>query len=134
MPSLLGAAAGYRSVDLDVRPRSVIPGRQRWDVKPVLGRPQAAEVLAATLRRLPGITEAQASPITGGVLVRHDARVKAADVGRLVRRAVTLVVEGSAGAGRPAPARPAAEPAPRADRGVVRPVLAVGVGWRPASP
>ncbi|MER5846151.1 ATP-binding cassette domain-containing protein [Streptomyces sp. NPDC002012] len=128
MPSLLGAAAGYRSVDLDVRPRSVIPGRQRWDVKLVLGRPQAAEVLAATLRRLPGITEAQASPITGGVLVRHEARVKAADVGRLVRRAVTLVVEGSAGAGRPAPARPAVEPAPRADRGVVRPVLAVGGG------
>ncbi|MFI9047114.1 ATP-binding cassette domain-containing protein [Streptomyces sp. NPDC053427] len=128
MPSLLGAAAGYRSVDLDVRPRSVIPGRQRWDVKLVLGRPQAAELLAAVLRRLPGITEAQASPITGGVLVRHDARVKAADVGRLVRKAVTLVVGGSAGARRPAPARPAAEPAPRADHGVVRPVLAVGGG------
>ncbi|WP_141355980.1 ABC transporter ATP-binding protein/permease [Streptomyces sp. 6-11-2] len=128
MPSLLGAAAGYRSVDLDVRPRSVIPGRQRWDVKLVLGRPQRAEVLAATLRRLPGITEAEASPITGGVLVRHDARVKAADVGRLVRKAVTLVVEGPAGAGRPSTAPPAAEPAPLADPGVVRPVLAVGGG------
>ncbi|WP_405682846.1 ATP-binding cassette domain-containing protein [Streptomyces sp. NBC_00057] len=124
MPSLLAAAAGYRSVDLDVRPRSVIPGRQRWDVKLVVGRPQAAEVLAALLRRLPGITEAQASPITGGVLVRHDARVRAADVGGLVRKAVTAMVDGSAGAGRAAPARPAAEP----DRGVVRSVLAVGGG------
>ncbi|MFJ9852282.1 ATP-binding cassette domain-containing protein [Streptomyces sp. NPDC101150] len=111
-----------------MRPRSVIPGRQRWEIKPVLGRPQAAELLAATLRRLPGITEAQASPVTGGVLVRHDARVKAADVGRLVRKAVTLVVERSAGAGRPAPARPAAQPAPGADHGVARPVLAVGGG------
>ncbi|MGW0949078.1 ATP-binding cassette domain-containing protein [Streptomyces sp. NPDC002623] len=115
-------------MDLDVRPRSVIPGRQRWDVKLLLGRPQAAEVLAAALRRLPGITEAQASPITGGLLVRHDARVKATDVGQLVRRAVTLVVEGSAGAGRPAPAQLAAEPARPADRGVLRPVLAVGSG------
>ncbi|MFJ6138783.1 ATP-binding cassette domain-containing protein [Kitasatospora sp. NPDC092286] len=129
MPSLLGAAAGNRSVDSDVRPRSVIPGRQRWDVKPVLGRPRTAEVLAAVLRRVPGITEAQASPITGGVLVRHDARVRAADVGRIVRRAVAVVTEGPTRTGRPAPARPAAEPASRPDRGlVVRPVLAVGGG------
>ncbi|MFF8594380.1 ATP-binding cassette domain-containing protein [Streptomyces sp. NPDC015220] len=128
MPSLLGAAAGNHFADVDVRPRSVVPGRQRWHVEPVIGRPRTAEILAATLRRLPGITEAQASPVTGGVLVRHDARVRAADVGRIVRRAVTLVVRGPAGAGRPAPAGPAAEPAPRADRAVAGPVLAVGGG------
>ncbi|WP_241681521.1 ABC transporter ATP-binding protein [Streptomyces sp. CB01881] len=103
-------------------PRSVIPGRQRWDVRLVLGRPRAAELLAAALRRVPGITEAQASPVTGGVLVRHDARVRAADVGRIMRRAVALVAEGPARPGRPAPAS-------RPGRGVVvRPVLAVGGG------
>ncbi|PKT70358.1 ABC transporter [Streptomyces populi] len=128
MSSLLDVAAGHPSTDVDVRPRSVVSGRQRWDVKPVLGRPQTAEILGAVLRRIPGITEAQASPVTGGLLVRHDARVKGADVGRLVRRAVALVMAGSAGARRPAPARPAAGPAPRTDRGVVRPVLAVGGG------
>ncbi len=129
MPSLLGAAAGNRSVDSDVRPRSVSPGRQRWDVTLVLGRPRAAEVLAAALRRVPGITEAQASPVTGGVLVRHDARVRAADVGRIVRGAVAVIAGSPVGAGRPAPARPAVEPASRPDRGlVVRPVLAVGGG------
>ncbi|MGW2822472.1 ATP-binding cassette domain-containing protein [Streptomyces sp. NPDC001443] len=111
-----------------MRPRSVISGRQRWDVKLVLGRPQTAEVLVAVLRRIPGITEAQASPITGGLLVRHDARVRGADVGGLVRRAVALVVAGSAGARRPAPARPAAGPAPSTGRGVVGPALAVGGG------
>ncbi|MFG2908392.1 ATP-binding cassette domain-containing protein [Kitasatospora sp. NPDC048286] len=127
MPSLLGAAAGNLSVDSDVRPRSVVPGRQRWDVKPVLGRPRTAEILAAALRRVPGITEAQASPITGGVLVRYDARVRAADVGRIIRRAVALVTQGPAAT--PPPARPAAAPAPRPDRGLVtRPVLAVGGG------
>ncbi|MEV7022838.1 hypothetical protein [Kitasatospora sp. NPDC093558] len=51
----------------DVCPRSVIPGRRHWDVELVLGRPRTAEVLAAALRRVPGITEAQASPVTGGV-------------------------------------------------------------------
>ncbi|MEU2393373.1 ATP-binding cassette domain-containing protein [Streptomyces sp. NPDC007369] len=116
-------------MDVDVRPRSVVPGRQRWDVKPVLGRPRTAEVLAAALRRIPGITQAQANPVTGGVLVRHDARVSATDVGRLVRRAVTLVLEGAAEAVAAAPQRPpAAEPSPRAERGVLRPVLAVGGG------
>ncbi|MEU4153588.1 ATP-binding cassette domain-containing protein [Streptomyces sp. NPDC026659] len=128
MPSLLGAAAGNSSVNVDVHPRSVIPGRQRWHVKLVLGRPRTAEILAATLRRLPGITEAQASPVTGGVLVRHDARVKTADVARFVRGAVALVVERTAGAGRPAPARTAAASAPHADHGVVGPVLTVAGG------
>ncbi|MFG2881667.1 ATP-binding cassette domain-containing protein [Streptomyces sp. NPDC048297] len=129
MSSLLGAAAGFRSVESNPRPRSVIPGRQRWDVKLVLGRPRTAEVLAAALRRIPGITEAHANPVTGGVLVRHDARVHATDVGRIVRRVVTLVAEDPAGAGRPAPARPVAASAPQVDRGlVVRPVLAVGGG------
>lgn len=129
MPSLLGAAAGFRSLELDASPRSVIPGRQRWDVKLVLGRPRTAEVLAAVLRRVPGITEARANPVTGGVLVRHDARVRATDVGRIVRRAVTLVAEGPTRTARPAPAQPVAAPAQRADHGlVVRPVLAVGGG------
>ncbi|WRZ89299.1 ABC transporter ATP-binding protein/permease [Streptomyces sp. NBC_01007] len=129
MSSLLGAAAGFRSAEWDVNPRSVTPGRQRWDVKLVLGRPRTAEFLAAALRRIPGITEARANPVTGGVLVRHDARLRATDVGRIVRRAVTLVAEDPTGAGRPAPARPVAAPAPQVDRGlVVRPVLAVGGG------
>ncbi|MER7579558.1 ATP-binding cassette domain-containing protein [Kitasatospora sp. NPDC097691] len=129
MPSLLGAAAGFRPVDSDASPRSVIPGRQRWDVKLVLGRPRSAEVLAAVLRRVPGITAVQVNPVTGGVLVRHDVRMPAADIGRIVRRAVALVAEGPARTRPAASARPTAEAAARPDRGlVVRPVLAVGGG------
>ncbi|MFD6426709.1 ATP-binding cassette domain-containing protein [Streptomyces sp. NPDC060198] len=128
MPSLLGAAAGLRSVESGASPRSVVPGRQRWDVELVLGRPRTAEILAAVLRRVPGITEARASSVTGGVLVRHDARLRAADVGRIVRGAVTRVALNATGAGRPAPDS-AVVPVPRADLGpVVRPVLAVGGG------
>ncbi|MCX5389114.1 ABC transporter ATP-binding protein/permease [Streptomyces sp. NBC_00094] len=116
-------------MELGASPRSVTPGRQRWDVKLILGRPRTAEVLAATLRRIPGITEAQANPVTGGMLIRHDARLRATDIGRIVRRAVARVAEEPTGVGRPAPARPAPAPAPRAGSGlVVGPVLAVGGG------
>ncbi|WLQ32042.1 ATP-binding cassette domain-containing protein [Streptomyces castrisilvae] len=107
----------------DTSPRSVTPGRQRWDVGLVVGRPRTAELLAAALRHIPGITEAQASPVTGGVLVRHDARLRATDIGRIIRRAVTRVAEETVGTGR------TPTPVPTADRGlVVRPVLAVGGG------
>lgn len=110
-------------------PRSVTPGRQRWDVRLVLGRPRTAEALAAALRRVPGITEARANPVTGGVLVRHDARLRAAEVGRIVRRVVARVAEDPTGARGQAPARPASASAPQTGRGlVVRPVLAVGGG------
>lgn len=118
MPFLPSAAAGNRCVDMGVRPCSVVPGRQRWDVKPVLGRPRTAEIVAATLRRVLGITDARANPVTGGVLVRHDVRVTATDVGGFVRRAVTLVLEGAARPPAAAPARPAAEAVPRTDLGV----------------
>ncbi|MFF3257708.1 ATP-binding cassette domain-containing protein [Streptomyces sp. NPDC002932] len=130
MSSPVGAAAGLRTAGGDPQPRSVTPGRQRWDVGLVLGRPRTAELLAAALRRLPGITDARASSVTGGLLVRHDARVRASDVGRMIRRAVTVIAGHPAGSGgRPAEAQAADAPAPRQDHGpVVRPVLAVGTG------
>ncbi|MGC4950273.1 ATP-binding cassette domain-containing protein [Streptomyces sp. DT224] len=127
MPSLLGAASGFRSMEPAASPRSVTPGRQRWDVGLVVGRPRTAEILAAALRHIPGITEAQASPVTGGVLVRHDARLRAADVGRIIGRTVARLAREAAGTARAETDR--SVPAPRVDRGlVVRPVLAVGGG------
>ncbi|MFF2119343.1 ATP-binding cassette domain-containing protein [Kitasatospora sp. NPDC058184] len=116
MSSLVGAAAGHAPSAPDVRPRSVIPGRQRWDVTLVLGRPRAAETLAAALRRIPGITQAQASPITGGVLVRHDPGLTAADVGRAVWQAVAQVADSAARPG-PVPARSAPAPGPTVPTG-----------------
>ncbi|WP_405940075.1 ABC transporter ATP-binding protein/permease [Streptomyces sp. NBC_00726] len=127
MPSLLGAASGFRTVEPAASPRSVTPGRQRWDVGLVVGRPRTAEILAAALRHIPGITEAQASPVTGGVLVRHDGRLRAADVGRIIGRTVARLAREATGTGH-AVADPPTR-APGADRGlVVRPVLAVGGG------
>ncbi len=92
MSSLVGA---------DLRPRSVIPGRQRWDVGVVLGRPRAAELLEAALRKSPGITTVRANPVTGRVLILHDATVNAKEAGRCLRRAVAAVGMKLAEIGRP---------------------------------
>ncbi|MGH3911859.1 MAG: hypothetical protein ACRDTC_00390, partial [Pseudonocardiaceae bacterium] len=98
---------------LRVRPRSVVPGRQRWDVEAVLGRPGVAELLEARLRESPGVEMVRANPVTGRLLVCHDPTLSGADIGRRVREAVALVlrrialrVAGSSGAKRGvAPAR-----------------------------
>ncbi|MFJ9413782.1 ATP-binding cassette domain-containing protein [Streptomyces sp. NPDC101227] len=103
MSSLVAAASACRPTDADVRARSVIPGRQRWDVGCVLGRPRIAETLAAALRKIPGIREARANPVTGRLLVLHDPTVNATDVGRLIRKAIALIAERTGLPGRPAP-------------------------------
>ncbi|AXX30569.1 ABC transporter ATP-binding protein [Actinosynnema pretiosum subsp. pretiosum] len=108
MTQLLDAAPTTRLTGFRVR--SVVPGRQRWDVPRVRGNPRAARALEAALLRLPGITGAQASPSTGRVLVLHDRALGVAEVGAALRDAVTaaatapLVVEGSTTTSSPATA------------------------------
>jgi len=75
-----------------VRPRSVIPGRQRWDVAVVLGRADVAQLVEAELRDRSGVTSVRANPVTGRVLVFHDPGLSSEEVGRLVRQAVGLTV------------------------------------------
>jgi ATP-binding cassette, subfamily B, bacterial len=89
-----------------LRPLSVLEGRQRWDTNCLTGRPGLVEQLVALLNSQPGITAAQASPVTGRVLVRHDSTVRGPDVeGRLEAALRSLQAQASA----PAP-RPSAEP------------------------
>lgn len=73
-----------------MRPRSVIPGRQRWDVGVVLGRPRVAELLEAGLRELPGVGVVRVNPVTGRLLVYHDTALSSEEVGQLVRETVAL--------------------------------------------
>ncbi|MFF5982696.1 ATP-binding cassette domain-containing protein [Streptomyces olindensis] len=72
-----------------MRPRSIVPGRQRWEVDLLRGRPASARLTEETLRETPGIEEAQASPVTGRVLLRHDHTVSPRQAAELLRRAVT---------------------------------------------
>lgn len=74
--------------NVGVRARSVIPGRQRWDVGVVLSRPQVAELLEVVLRDSPGIEAARANPVTGRLLVHHDTKLSSNEIDQLVRHAI----------------------------------------------
>lgn len=82
---------GQRTEDRKLAPRSVIPGRQRWDVGVVLGRPRVAELLEAQLRESPGLVMVYANPVTGRLLVYHDALLASEDIDQLIRDAVLVV-------------------------------------------
>src|SRR6185312_2227005 len=73
-----------------VQARSIIPGRQRWDIGIVLASPHVAEFLDGRLRQAPGVESVRANPITGRLLVHHDMALTSQDVEQLVREAVEL--------------------------------------------
>ncbi|MGC0334534.1 ATP-binding cassette subfamily B protein [Streptomyces sp. SAI-170] len=76
-----------------LRPLSVVPGRQRWAVGAVRGRPALARLVETELGRTPGIEHVRANPVTGRVLFRHDRAKSPRQAARLlgvaVRRALT---------------------------------------------
>ncbi|WP_244206869.1 ABC transporter ATP-binding protein [Streptomyces swartbergensis] len=71
-----------------MRPRSIVPGRQRWEVDHVRGRPTVARLTEASLRQACGIQEAHVSPVTGRVLLRHDHTLSPRDAARVLHRTV----------------------------------------------
>lgn len=78
------------------RPRSVVPGRQRWELRLLRGRPDVAAFLEARLLASPGVGDVRANPVTGRLLVFHDQSVSSADLGHRIREAATVVaVQGS---------------------------------------
>ncbi|MEU4966598.1 ABC transporter ATP-binding protein/permease [Streptomyces smyrnaeus] len=102
-PPAASAPSFSRLADAPVRPRSVLPGRQRWEVTAVRGRPNLAQLLESSLRATPGITQAEASAVTGRVLVFHDASLDAREVARLLGRAVSQLRTRVAHSPGPAP-------------------------------
>lgn len=87
-----GVEMGRRERMSQVRARSVIPGRQRWDIGVMLGQPRLAYFLEEELRELPGIATVRANPVTGRLLVYHDAALKGDEVGQLVGASVRHAV------------------------------------------
>ncbi|MFE6331955.1 ATP-binding cassette domain-containing protein [Streptomyces sp. NPDC057806] len=118
-----------------MQPRSIVPGRQRWEIDLLKGRPAAARLTEATLLQSPGIEEAHASPVTGRVLLRHDRTVSSREAARLLRQAVSLTLTALLStvvrprADGPAAPRPAPTPrAPGAGRGRWLPRIAAAGG------
>ena len=70
-----------------MRARSIVPGRQRWDIGSILSQPSLAALLEAELRASPGIAVVRVNPVTGRVLIYHDPALNSEEVGQRVREA-----------------------------------------------
>jgi hypothetical protein len=79
-----------------VQARSVIPGRQRWDIGIVLASPRVAEFLEDMLQKAPGVVTVHANPITGRLLVHHDTALTSQNIKQLVPKAVLLSIQQAA--------------------------------------
>lgn len=91
---------GRRYEKLSARPRSVIPGRQRWDIGVVSGRPRLAGILETNLSGAPGVLAARANPVTGRLLIHHDTSLTGEQVAQIVLRTVAGVVRKIDGSGQ----------------------------------
>jgi hypothetical protein len=67
---------------------SRVPGRERWYVSVLEGRPRFAAAVELLLRCDEGIVNAQANPLTGKVLVQYRPGVIPETPERLIRRAL----------------------------------------------
>jgi ATP-binding cassette subfamily B protein len=56
---------------LDIRLRSAVPGRERWESPALLGRPSLVAALENRLRGLAGLISAEGNPLTGRILIRY---------------------------------------------------------------
>lgn len=88
MAWLVRAVLGHRPKVPEMAPRSVVAGRQRWDLDMLLGRPGLAKVVETGLRTWPGVETVSANPVTGRLLIFHNALLSSSDIDRLVRETV----------------------------------------------
>ena len=85
---------------------SCIEGRIRFR-HPALSDPELLEIVTSQLAAMPGITEIEANPRTGSVLVTHDESVATSD---LVAMAEALAATHADALASAAPAKPAKKP------------------------
>jgi ATP-binding cassette subfamily B protein len=80
-----GASAKVLTDPWGLMLRSIIPGRQRWDVRALEGRPDLASHLESCLAKVPRVKDVVANPVTGRVLVTYSDGPGRLYVGKLVR-------------------------------------------------
>lgn len=76
-PKRIGERSSFTGV---VELRHLLPGRVRFAVPSLKGRPQRAAHLAETLGRLPELQSVETSPVSGSVLIHFDAERISADL------------------------------------------------------
>jgi hypothetical protein len=76
----VAARSPLLSVGGPVRTTHLLPGRVRLQVEVLRGDPDGAAKLATTLARIEGVQSAEASPVSGSVLIRHDEEILQAEL------------------------------------------------------
>lgn len=71
-----------------LRLRSAVPGRICWEVEALRNRPRKAAAVAMALWQRVGIHSAEATPLTGRLLVRYDTNVSSQEITAMVRTAL----------------------------------------------
>jgi len=102
-----------------IRARSVIPGRQRWEVSQVLGRPDLALFVERRISKSRAVISVHVSAHTGRLLIHHDASMSVDELERLLLRALATPA-------RPARLRPFCEAEKGLDGHGLPPLLVVG--------
>lgn len=92
MSSNLDALLRRRPDTRKVQLRSIISGRQRWEIGLILNQSRVAQLLEMELRRSPSVKMVRANPVTGRLLVCHDPAVPGDEVEHLVRTTLALAV------------------------------------------
>ena len=87
IPLVVGVKIVRRDQGFKIRARSIVPGRQRWDIGAILNQPSVAEVLEAELRASPEVAVVRANSVTGRLLIYHDTALNGEEVGQRVRKA-----------------------------------------------
>jgi cation-transporting P-type ATPase C len=75
----------------ELRLRSVVPGRQRWEVPALRRRPRRAAAVEMALERSPGVVSAHGNPLTGRLLVVFDRALPLERIFALVQQAILSI-------------------------------------------
>ncbi len=74
-----------------IQRRSALPGRERWKVVGLRQRPRVAASIASTLEEVAGVHRAEASAVSGQILVFFDPSAVKEDIGQLILSAIDTI-------------------------------------------
>ncbi len=69
--------------------RSFVPGRERWEIDALLGRPSLSDYIEGTLLESDEILSAKGNPVTGRLLVLYNPETAPQRIAELIHSAVT---------------------------------------------
>jgi ATP-binding cassette subfamily B protein len=121
----LFASAEKETSDDGIRLRSALPGRERWEIDALIGRPRLASRLEQLLSGRSDVVTARSNAVTGRLLIIYDPNVEAEDLEIHIRTAL----ESSLAAidFEPAQRSRAAEPEPEEGTSLTGSGIAAGV-------